>query len=348
MKAITFQGEGRVQCVEIDDPKVEEPTDAVIRVTASAVCGSDLHVYHGRITGLETGYTVGHEYAGVVESVGADVRRFRPGQRVTGSFFTACGHCPACQRRQFSQCRATQLFGFGPKFGNLPGTQAERARIPFADYTLCALPDELSDEQGLFAGDALSTAFFCASRGGIAPGDMVAVVGVGPVGLLAVQCAQVFGASQVIALDVVAERLALAASLGAIPVKADAEAARTVRRLTEGRGADVVLEAVGNEASLKLAYQIAAGFGTISAAGVFTESSMAVSMGRAFAKDLTLRAGMANIQAQFEPVIRLLQQGRLRPDVLITHRLPLTEAEEAYALFDHRQALKVIFSSEVH
>lgn len=346
MQAITLPDIGRVTVSDLPEPKVEQPTDAIVRLRSSAICGSDLHVFHGHMGGMDAGYPIGHEYVGIVEEVGAQVRGFRPGMRVGGSFFSSCGHCDACRRRQFSQCQSVQLFGFGPHFGNLAGTQAELIRIPNADYTLFALPDEVSDAQGLFLGDALTTAYFGVKRADIQPGMTVAVVGCGPVGQLAIECAQVFGAARVIALDLVPDRLAQAEAIGAIPVTAGDAAAKRVRSITGGQGADAVVEAVGSEATLRLAFQIAAGFATISSLGVFSEPMLPVFIGRAFAKDLTLRAGMANIQAEAPAVLELLRHGRLHPERLVTHQLPLREASQAYGLFDRREALKVMLVAD--
>ena len=342
MNAVTLRGIGDVAVKSVPDPELKEPTDALIRVSHSAVCGSDLHVFHGRIVGVRPDVPIGHEYVGVIQEVGFGVRRFKVGQRVTGSFFTACGHCWACTRGLFSQCTSAALFGFGERFGDLPGSQAEWLRVPNADYTLCDLPDDVTSEQGLFVGDALSTAFFATKRGDIHPGDTVVVIGAGPVGLMMVECALVFGAASVIALDRVADRLALAEKLGAVPLLADETAAKKIRAMTNGRGADVVLEAVGTVDSLAAACLVARGFGTVSAAGVFAERTMEVSMGRAFAKDLTIRAGMANVQAQFGPVLELIRHKKLKPEALITHRLALSDGAKAYELFNSKKALKVV------
>lgn len=342
MRALTFQGIGNVQVKSVPDPQLQEATDALIRVNYSAVCGSDLHVYHGRIVGVKPDEPIGHEYAGVVHQVGSAVRRFQAGDRVTGSFFTACGHCWACDRGLYSQCVSAALFGFGERFGDLPGSQAEWLRVPNADYTLCALPDDVTFEQGLFVGDVLATAFFATQRGGIHPGDTVAIIGAGPVGLMMVECALVFGAASVIILDRVPERLALAEMLGAVPIMADESAPKKVRSLTHGQGADVVLEAVGTVDSLSAAFQVARGFATVSAAGIFSERTVEVSMGRAFAKDLTLRAGMANVQAQFGPVLELIRHKRLKPEALISHRVNLEDGARAYDLFESKKGLKVV------
>jgi threonine dehydrogenase-like Zn-dependent dehydrogenase len=342
MKAVTFTGTRQVRVADVAEPKVQEPHEAIVRINTAAICGSDLHLYHGRLTGVEPGTIIGHEYVGIVEEVGSQVSSIRPGDRVVGSFHTACGHCWYCRQKLYSQCVHCCLFGCGTRFGNLPGTQAELARIPHADFTLHPVPDDLSDEQALFAGDILSTAYFCAERGNIQPGDTVAVVGCGPVGLCVIQCAKVFGAARVIALDMVPARLQMAKDLGADPVDVGENPIKAVKALTGNRGADVVLEAVGSEATLKLAFQLARGFGTISAAGVFTEEALPFPAGRSFAKDLTLRVGMANVPAQFHAVLELLRAGRIDPTMLITHTLSLNEAPYGYDLFDRKEAVKVI------
>ena len=210
MKAVTFQGPGRILVESVGDPSILEPGDAIVRVTMSAICGSDLHLYRGRMTGVEPGIVIGHEYVGVVEQVGRQVRDLRPGDRVVGSFHTACGYCWFCRRGLFSQCQQGALFGFGRRFGDLPGTQADYARVPHADFTLHKVPADIGDERAVFIGDVLATAYFAVHRAEVRVGDAVGVVGCGPVGLLAVMCAQASGASRVIAVDVLDSRLDVA------------------------------------------------------------------------------------------------------------------------------------------
>ncbi len=346
MRAVTYQGVRRVSVEEVPKPVLQSSTDAIVRVTLSAVCGSDLHVFHGRIRGMEPGDIVGHEYVGTVEQLGDDVKVMTPGSRVLGSFFTACGHCWACRRGFFTQCIHSQLFGFGSRFGNLSGAQAQWVRVPYADQTLRTLPDSITDEQGILIEDILSTAYFATQRANIIAGDTVAVIGAGPVGLLAIQTAYVFGASLVFALDLVPQRLEQAQQIGAQPVLVNGKEVAAIHDLTDGRGADVVIEAVGSGASLDLASRVARPFATVSAAGVFTESSLPLPMGRVFAKDLTLRSGMANVLSAFEPVMALVKNGRLKPEMVISHRMPLEASEEAYRIFDRREAMKIILLAE--
>ncbi len=344
MKALTLEMPGRVVYQDVPEPILVASTDAIIAVEVSAICGSDLHAYHGRIQGIEPGVPIGHEYVGLIEKVGSAVQQVQVGDRVTGSFFAACGHCWACRRGYFSQCSTVALFGFGNRFGGLPGTQAERVRIPHADYTLIKLPDDIPSDQGLLVGDILSTAYFAVQRAEIQAGDTVLVVGAGPVGLLCVEMAYVFGAAKVLAVDLVAERLQKVEALGVTAVTGGPDAVKEIRRLTEGRGADVVIEAVGNAEALKLAIDAARGFAVVSTAGVYTENALPVSMGRAFSRDLTIRAGMANVQGVFSAVLALLTHGRIRPGHLFSHRLPLADGPHGYELFQQREATKVLLT----
>ena len=343
MKAVTFQGPGQIRVDSIPDPSILEPGDAIVRVTMSAICGSDLHLYRGRMEGVEPGIVVGHEYVGVVEEVGKSVRDLRPDDRVVGSFHTACGYCWFCRRGLFSQCQHGALFGFGRRFGDLPGTQAEYARVPHADFTLHKVPADINDERAVFIGDILATAYFAVHRAEVRVGDVVGVIGCGPVGLLVVMCAQASGASRVIAVDVLDSRLEAARRLGAVTVNGRAQdPVRAIRDLTGRRGADAMIEAVGSAESLRLACQAVRGFGTVSAAGVYVEESLPFPAARAFARDLTVRLGMANVPAQFEAVTELVRHGRIDPAILVSHTLSLGEAAEGYRLFDAGEALKVL------
>ncbi|NMP20898.1 alcohol dehydrogenase catalytic domain-containing protein [Sulfobacillus harzensis] len=344
MKALTLAEPGRVEYQDVADPEILDSTDVLLRVTHSAICGSDLHAYHGRIQGIEPGVPIGHEYVGIVDALGKDVHNVALGDRVTGSFFVACGHCWACRRGYFSQCAVVALFGFGRRLGGLAGTQAERVRVPHADTTLIKLPDNVPSETGLLVGDILSTAYFVVDRAQVRPGDSVCVVGAGPVGLLCVEMAFIFGAAEVFSVDLVASRLQQAEALGARPIIGGADAARQIRRMTQGRGADAVIEAVGSAEALKVAMQAARGFATVSAAGVYTESALPISMGRAFSQDLTIRAGMANVPAVFGAVMALLSQGRLHPEHIFSHQLPLADGAQGYHLFDQHQATKVVLT----
>jgi len=343
MRGVTFQGPGQIRVESVADPLISEPGDALVRVTMSAICGSDLHLYRGRMTGVEPGIVIGHEYVGVVEQVADGVRDLRPGDRVVGSFHTACGHCWFCRRGLFSQCQHGALFGFGRRFGDLPGTQAESVRVPHADFTLHKVSADIGDERAIFIGDILATAYFAVQRAEIRAGDTVGVIGCGPVGLLAVMCAQASGASRVIAVDVLDSRLAVARRLGAVTVNGrDQDPVRAIRDLTDRRGADAMIEAVGSAETLRLACQAVRGFGIVSAAGVYVEEAIPFPAGRAFARDLTVRLGMANVPAQFDAVTELIRHGRIDPAILVSHTLSLDEAADGYRLFDAGEALKVL------
>ncbi len=347
MKAITFQGVGDVRIEDVADPKVVDPTDVVLRITTSAVCGSDLHPYHGRGGALvEEGAVMGHEFMGLVEEVGREVRQVRVGDRVVAPFSVSCGHCEWCQRRLPTQCATTGRAIFGGRFGKVfPGGQAERIRVPFADYLCEKVPDDLSDEDALFLGDILSTGYFCAENGGIRPGDTVAVFGAGPVGLLAMQATQLFGPARVFAVDRVDYRLALAREFGAEPVSLDrGEPAEQLRALTDGRGPDVVLECVGHETPFTQAIQAVRAGGTVSSVGVYLEQSMGFPAREAFFKDLTLRMGVCNARNYIVPLMPLVRLAKLRPARIITHTMPLKDSPRGYAIFDKKEdrAIKVL------
>src|SRR5215467_4733727 len=213
MRAVTFQAPGEVRIEEKDDPEVVAADDAVVRVEASGICGSDLHIYHGRVP-VEPGFTIGHEFVGTVLAVGDDVERVAVGDRVLGCFHTACATCAACLRSDYHRCERGRTFGHGSKLGDLQGAQAELLLVPRANLTLRRVPDGMSDEVALFAGDVMGTGYHAVAHAGMAAGDSVAVLGLGPVGLCAVQAALAGGAVRVFAVDSVEERLAMAAQFG--------------------------------------------------------------------------------------------------------------------------------------
>ncbi|MBE3552023.1 MAG: alcohol dehydrogenase catalytic domain-containing protein [Kyrpidia tusciae] len=345
MKAVTFQGVGEVRVETVNDPAILDPSDVILRVTTAAVCGSDLHLYHGKIPGMLPGMVMGHEYVGIVEEVGSQVRAFRQGDRVVGAFHVACGFCRQCRRGAYNQCEQGGVLGYGMAFGNLGGTQAEYARIPFADYTLRKVPEGLSDEQALFAGDILTTAYGAVRNSGLSPGETVAVIGCGPVGMMAVMSALALGASRVFAVDLVRERTELAARLGAVPIPSkEVNPASKIREWTHGEGADVVIEAVGGPATLQLAFELVRGGGRISAVGITSEDRFVFPLMQSLVKDLTFRIGVANVHRDIDAVLALIRGGRIDPTVVITHRLPLEAAAEGYRLFDQRQAGKVMLT----
>src|SRR4051794_28816728 len=294
MHAVTFQGPGEVALTEKPDPELEAPTDAIVRVEATGVCGSDLHIYHGRVQ-IEPGFTIGHEYVGTIEAVGAGVPAPAAGDRVLGCFQVACGPCFFCRHGDFHKCDESRTFGHGATLGDLQGTQAELALIPFASRTLRKIPDGVSDDVALFAGDVSGTGYHATVGAGIRAGDTAVVLGLGPVGLSAVQSAIVAGASQVVAIDTVEQRLDMARTFGAIPVHLTEQDPRAeIKQLTGGRGVDLAVEAVGDPRALELAIRLTRKCGTVSIVGVYAERAE-VHMGLAWIKALRFVMGHANV-----------------------------------------------------
>jgi alcohol dehydrogenase len=347
MKAITFHGVGDVRVQDVAEPKVVDPTDVVVKITTSAVCGSDLHQYHGRGGALvQTGAVMGHEFMGTVEDLGPAVRQVRRGDRVIVPFSVSCGTCEWCRRRLPTQCTTTGRAVFGGRFGHVwGGGQAQLIRVPFADHLCERVPAEMTDHDAIFLGDILSTGYFCAENGGIRPGDAVAVFGAGPVGLLAMQSAQLFGPARLFAVDRVDYRLKLAEEFGAEPVNLDrGDPAEQLRALTGGRGPDVVLECVGHETPFTQAIQAVRAGGTVASVGVYVETSLGFPAREAFFKDLTLKMGICNARNYMTALLPLVQVGKLRPSRIITHTMALGDAPKGYAIFDRKEdrAIKVM------
>ena len=343
MQAVTFYGPRDVRVEEVPRPEIEEPGDVLLRVDLSAICGTDLHPYHGRME-IEEGFVLGHEYMGTIEAKGSGVTQFEEGDRVVGSFFVACGKCWFCRRGIFMKCMSIRVFGLGMVFGDLSGAQSQYMRIPEADLTLRKLPENgFADDDMLLVGDILTTGYDAVRKANLQPGDVVAVVGAGPVGLCTIMAARALGAGRVVAIDMVPERLKLAESLGAIPVNPkETDADDVVLELTEWRGADVVVDAVGHESALAATFPLVRQGGTISLPGMYLEVEASVPIGDMWLKNITVTAGVANIQGHMDEIIELIRDGRLDPKVIISHRLPLSEAAKGYELFDSKEALKVV------
>jgi 2-desacetyl-2-hydroxyethyl bacteriochlorophyllide A dehydrogenase len=341
MRAVTFQAPGEVRVEERPEPEAPAREDAIVEIEATGICGSDLHIYHGRVE-VEPGFTIGHEFVGTVLAAGEDVTRVSVGERVLGCYHTACGTCFFCLRGAFHKCDYSRTFGHGARLGSLPGTQAEQALVPHANMTLRPVPAAMPSEAALFAGDVMGTGYHAVQQSGVRPGDSVAVLGLGPVGLCAVQVAIAAGAAPVIAVDGVAARLAVARALGAVPVPLTEHGPRdAVKEHTEGRGVDVAIDAVGHPDALELAIRLTRKAGTVNAIGVYAERCQ-VHMGLAWIKAITLMSGPANVIAHVDRVLGMLAAGVLDPSPLVTHRLPLDDAPEAYGIFDRREALKIV------
>ena len=344
MKALTYQGEGEVKVIDVPKPAIGGSTEALVKITLGAVCGSDLHILHGH-TPMSPGAVLGHEFVGVVEEIGSEVKRFKPGDRVVSSFFTSCGHCALCRKGWFNQCVSKATFGHGEYFGNLGGGQAEYVVVPLADHSMEAIPAGMTDEQAIFVGDILSTGYFGAERAEIKPGDTVAVVGAGPVGLMATMCAQLFGPARVFVIDMVDARLETAQDLGGIPINAaHTHPAQAVLEFTGGIGADSSIECVGLMSAVDTAINSVRGGGTISMVGVPAAVQADFPYLHMWMKSLTFRAGWCNVQAYMRPLLDLIAAGRIKPDAIISHRMKLEQAEEAYKMFDARQAVKIVLT----
>ncbi len=341
MRAVTFQAPGEVRLEERPEPEIAAGDDAVVRVEATGVCGSDLHIYHGRVQ-IEPGFTIGHEFVGEVLATGPDVSRVNVGDRVLGCYCSACGECFFCRRGDFHKCDHGRVFGHGATLGSLQGAQADQVLVPNANLTLRRVPEGMSSDTALFAGDVMGTGYHAVESAGLEEGATAAVLGLGPVGLCAVQAAFARGAAGVIAVDSVPDRLALAESFGATPVHLEDDDVRgRVKELTEGRGTDLTVDAVGHPKAFDMACRLTRKAGTVSAIGVYAER-MEVHMGVVWIKALTVKTGHANVIAHVDPVLELMQAGKLDPGPLVTHHMSLEEAPEAYALYDRREALKIV------
>ena len=343
MRAVAFQEPGRVAIEERPEPEPLVADDAVVRVEATGICGSDLHIYHGRIK-MEPGFVIGHEFVGTVLAAGDAVTGVSVGDRVLGCFHTACGSCFFCMRGAYHACDEARVFGHGATLGSLQGAQAEQVLVPRANLALRRVPEGMSDDVALFAGDVMGTAYHAVVAGGVKAGDSVAVLGLGPVGLCAVQVARAAGAAAVIAVDTVPERLEVARSFGAEAVHLTEEDPRAaVHAATGRRGVDVSVDAVGHPDALDMAARMTRKDGTVSAIGVYAER-VEVHMGVIWIKALSLRTGRANVIAHVDSVLAMISAGVLDPSPLVSRHMTLDEAPEAYEAYANREALKIVLS----
>ena len=269
MKAVVFNGPEDVRVEDVPDPRIEEPTDAIVEVRAAAICGADLFPFHGRTPGFEVGTVLGHEFVGIVVEAGSGIATAMQGERVVNTSMVLDGTCPSCLAGRPTQCSGRALFGYSGVYPRLDGGQAQLVRVPNADRVLARLPETIPDEAGVFLSDNLPTGYDAIERGEVAAGDVVCVVGLGAVGLMAVMCALRVGA-EVVAVDGIETRRRLAAEIGASPASPD-EAAAAVGAATGGLGADVVVEAAGSPGALDAALRLARGRGVVSVVGAHFE-----------------------------------------------------------------------------
>jgi threonine dehydrogenase-like Zn-dependent dehydrogenase len=342
MRAVVLRAPGELAVDEVADPAILEPGDAIVAVHATAICGADLFPFHGLTPGFEAGTILGHEFAGEVVEVGRGVTRVRPGDRVVNTSMISDGTCPSCRAGRVTQCDGRSLFGYSGVYPRLDGGQAELVRVPQADRALRTLPDAIGDEAAVFLADILPTGYAAVARAGVGEGDTVAVVGCGPVGLMALLCARRL-AGRLIAVDGVPMRRELAERLGAEAVAPEAAAA-VVAEASGGLGADVVIEAAGSPGALGASLRLARGRGVVSVVGAHFEPDYPLDNGLMFERELTLRFSIGDPTADGPALLERLASGELDPTPVVTHRLALADAVEAYRLFDSRGATKVVLA----
>ncbi|HEX2172128.1 MAG TPA: alcohol dehydrogenase catalytic domain-containing protein [Dehalococcoidia bacterium] len=345
MRAAVYHGPGDVRLESVPDPEICEPTDVIVRVTRAAICGTDLHLYRGDWS-RPAGFVIGHEFTGVVEAVGDQVADYMAGDRVVGPYMTTCLRCLACRQSRFISCERGQFFGFG----QLGGGAAEFVHVPLADTTLELLPPELNDDDAIFLSDNFCCGYMSAENGEVRPGDRVAIFGCGPVGLLTLLSARLMGASLVIGVDPVPERLALVERLGGVPVPAGDEAIGAIRSLTNRRGVEVAIETCGAasrpdpEATLRGAIEAVARDGRLSIAGFFADHEPSLPLARLAAKRLTVRFGMCHQKHYLKDHVPLLARGAVRPSQVVSHTIDLADVADAYRLAAERRTVKVLLT----
>jgi len=377
MKALTYHGAHDVRVDDRPDPVLAASGDVLLRVTATAICGSDLHLYRGKVPGMESGDILGHEFMGIVEEVGRDVTRFKPGDRIVVPFTIACGQCFFCDRELYAACETTNpdrgaivnrksirsgagMFGYTHLYGGYAGGQAEYVRVPHADAGPIAIPDGLPDERVLFLSDILPTGYQAVLNAQVPPGGSLAIFGAGPVGLMSAACARLMGVERIFMIDHHAYRLDFARNaygVETIDFDEDDDPAHTILDRTLGRGVDASIDAVGFEAKgsaletamtqlklegasgkvLRQAIACTRRGGTVSIAGVYAGFVHGFLIGDAFDKGLSLRMGQTHVQKYLPELLERVAAGDLRPEEIITHRLPLSRAEEGYKVFDRKQ-----------
>ena len=373
MKAIVYNGMRNVDVENVEDPKIEKSDDIIVKVTSTAICGSDLHLIHGMIPNMPKGFRLGHETMGIVEEVGKDVVKVKKNDRVIIPFPVACGHCCYCEHGHFSQCDNSNpngecggIFGYSNTFGGYAGGQAEYLRVPYANVGPTIVPEELQDEQVLFLTDVLPTSYWGVDIGGVKRGDTVVVLGCGPIGLTAIKWCILRGANRIIAVDNVGYRLKHAASYKGVETVNFEDYDNTgeyLKEITNG-GADVVLDCVGmdgkmtkiekvetllklqggSKSAIEIATQAVRKCGTVVLVGVYGARYNMFPLGDFFARNITLKMGQCPAQIYVDPILKLIKQGEFDATDIITHKLKLDEGKHAYEIFDKKleDCIKVI------
>lgn len=368
MRAVTWQGSEKMEVKTVPDPTIEEPTDMVIRITATAICGSDLHLYHNGRPFVDKDYVVGHEPMGIVEEVGSAVTKVKKGDRVVIPFNIGCGDCHFCAHHMESQCDNSNpnpmfdqggLFGFGKMNGNYPGGQAEYLRVPFADFTSFVVPESnLPDEKVLFLSDILPTAYWSVEHSGMKAGDTVIVLGSGPVGLFVQQFAKMKGAARVIAVDNVDHRLQHARKMNGVEIvnfSNVSEVGNELYEMTKG-GAEIVIDCVGMDgvkplkekakdlvslqsgsySPMQTASEAVKKFGTIMVTGAYMTPAASFPFHNIFTRNVNIKSGQAPVIHLMPKIYDMIEKDMFDPTSIITHTMPLERAAEAYDIFDKK------------
>ncbi|HTK61150.1 MAG TPA: zinc-dependent alcohol dehydrogenase family protein [Pseudonocardia sp.] len=336
MKALVYHGPGKKSWDEVPDPKIVNPTDVIVRMDATTICGTDLHILKGDVPAVTPGRILGHEGVGTVSEVGRAVSNLVPGDRVIISCITSCGSCSYCHQRLPAHCLdAEGTSGIGWIFGHLiDGTQAEYVRVPFAENSLHKIPDGVSDDAALMLSDILPTGFEIGVRNGrVKPGDVVAVIGAGPVGLAATMTASLYGPSRVIAVDIDDNRVEQAKRFGATDGVNSGRAGSkdAILAMTDGLGVDVAIEAVGIPESFQMATELVRPGGTVANVGVHGRS-VELKLQELWIKDIAITTGL--VSATTTPMLlKLVAQGMLRPDMFVSHHFGFDAILDAYATF---------------
>lgn len=346
MKALVYRGPGHIRLEDKPEPTVRLPNEAVVRILHTTICGTDLHILKGEVPTVESGRTLGHEGVGVIERVGAGVANFVPGDRVLISCITSCGRCPNCRRQMYSHCeRGGWLLG-----NRIDGTQAEYVHIPHADTSLHKLPPGIDESALVMLSDILPTGFECGVlSGAVKPGDTMAVIGAGPIGLATLLTSRLYSPGMVIVCDADERRLAVARQMGATHVVSseDRNGVPEILRLTEGRGVDVAVEAVGVPESFDACQHIVAAGGHLANVGVHAKGVM-LDLARLWDRNVTITTRLVDTVST-PMLMKAVAGGTLKPEQLITHRFPLSEARKAYELSGEGRrsgAMKIILSTE--
>lgn len=339
MKALMYRGAGDIRYETIPDPELPDERGAIVRTQMCSICGSDMHPYH--VDSRVKDYCIGHEAIGEVVEVGSGVTKFKVGDRVLIPASLGCGECPECLAGNVILCRTFKTMkSYGSGLPGVGGCQAEAVAVTAADTNLFQLPDGVSDEVGIMLSDNLATAWYCARRARISEGDTVAVIGLGAVGLQCVMSALAMGASQVFAIDLLSDRRAAAAALGAHPIE-DENVVAAVRELTGGRGVDAALDASGGPVTTPMAINLAGRGGRVSIVGVSEQPTVPFPILACLSKNVEVYTGVCSVQAELPELLKALETSRLHADKvgeLITHHMKLSEGPVAYELFDQRPA----------